>query len=820
MRRALAWLVALQVRRPAIPLLVVLAITLFFGVHVARLTLRTEYDALLPNDAPSVIELHRLAKRTSASQTLLVLLEGDDRAALRRMGDDVTVALRALGPDVVSSAEDGTQRAHDFLAPRSTLFLETKDLERLSAQVDARWDYEVQKADGFLLDEDAPPPPLPTAESIRDEGALHDPFPTGYFENGSGTALVVAAHSPITGGDLARVEAALTRMRAAVAGVRAASPERASIHVSYAGDMPTAFAEYHVISKDLLDVGAAGIALVLFVVLVYFMRIRALAVMGASIAVALVWTFGITQMAIGHLNVATAFLASIVAGNGINVGILYQSRYFEERARGAPAEEAIRRAVSATWRPTIIAAAASAVSYASLLATDFRAFRDFGWIAASGMLVCWVVKTAMVPPLLVLLERAWPSSNAPRRYAMTFGRPFAWLSTRATNVVAAVALVVTVGGTVAGVWYATHDPLDYDTRTMETRDPNGAELQRAWRVCNGILGSSQGAMVVATDTPDDARAFTETLRARWRAAPAGHKPFVAVHAVDDFVARDQAAKLPIARALGDRLRRANEHHFISEADWEKLARFVPPPDLAAFTVADLPDGIAGPFTEKNGTRGTLVLVEASPDTSDDLRSLVEFAAAYRTTHLPNGKTVVGSGSAVIFADMLDAVARDVPRSIVLSLVLALGVVVFTFRRQPSELVVVVLSLWTGIAVVAAYLYFANIKINFLNFAALPVTFGIGVDYAINVAQRHAEDGRKDIAATLRTSGGAVVLCSLTTLLGYLALVGSHNHAIRTLGSIAAVGEVGCLLGAVVVLPALYAISARRVAQSVRSPVTD
>src|SRR6202042_741845 len=121
---------------------------------------------------------------------------------------------------------------------------------------------------------------------------------------------------------------------------------------------------------DLLKVGASGIGLVLAVVLFYFMRIRALLVMGITIAVGLVWTFGLAELVIGHLNVATGFLVSIVAGNGINVGILYQSRYFEERRRGVPVKEAIRTSVHATWQPTVIAAVASAASYVGLLVTD------------------------------------------------------------------------------------------------------------------------------------------------------------------------------------------------------------------------------------------------------------------------------------------------------------------------------------------------------------------------------------------------------------------------------------------------------------------
>jgi uncharacterized protein len=68
-------------------------------------------------------------------------------------------------------------------------------------------------------------------------------------------------------------------------------------------------------------------------------------------------------------------------------------------------------------------------------------------------------------------------------------------------------------------------------------------------------------------------------------------------------------------------------------------------------------------------------------------------------------------------------------------------------------------------------------------------------------QRYHADGSDDILLALRTTGGAVVLCSLTTMLGYFALVGSQNQGIRSLGEVAVVGEVCCLAAAVLVLPA-------------------
>jgi len=813
--RLIERLVAFQLRRPLVPLALVLAVTAFFGFRAAHLSLNTRYDALLPQNAPSVIELHRLEKRTKSSQTILVVLEDADRATLRAMGDAIVKELRALDPNVVSSAEDGTQEARAFVAPRGALFLDRAELEKVAQQVNDRWDYEVQKADGFLLDEDAPPPPLPTIESMRGNKDANR-FPTGYFENEQGTALVVSAHSPIAGGDFSRIEPALARVRAAVDRVHSAK-EFSRVRVTFAGDMPTGFAEYHVVLTDLLDVGATGIGLVLAVVVFYFARIRAVLLMAITILVSLVWTFGLTEMVIGHLNVATSFLISIVAGNGINVGILYQSRYYEERARGADVKAAIASAVTATWQPTVIAALASAASYGSLLATDFRAFRDFGIIAASGMVICWIVKTLMLPPLIVLFERAYETKSRPLRwYEMAYGVPFAWAAPRAPRVVLAASVALATFGVVSGVRYATHDPLDYDLHTLENdHDPQNADLHHAWKIANGILGASQGAMIVATDSPDDARELAKALRARWDAAPADAKPFAAVHALSDFVPEEQDAKIPTAIALGDRLRRAHERNFMSDADWERLRDYVPPSDLKPFGEDDLPDAIASAFTERSGARGTLVLVEATPDTSMDLRTLVRFANAYRETKLPSGKIVEGSGSAVVFADILAAVARDVPRAVALSLGLTLAVVVITFHRARTELLVVLFALACGIGGLAIYLYYAHIKLNFLNFAALPITFGIGADYSINVAQRWEKNGR-DAVAALRTSGGAVVLCSLTTLLGYLALLGSHNRAIRSLGTIASLGEVSCLLAAVVATPALFVVIERIAKRRARS----
>ena len=96
----------------------------------------------------------------------------------------------------------------------------------------------------------------------------------------------------------------------------------------------------------------------------------------------------------------------------------------------------------------------------------------------------------------------------------------------------------------------------------------------------------------------------------------------------------------------------------------------------------------------------------------------------------------------------------------------------------------------------------KIKINFFNFIAIPTTFGIGVDYGVNIYQRYKLEGSGSLLKVLKTTGGAVMLCSVTTIIGYATLIIAKNQALASFGWIGILGEVTCLISALLFVPSL------------------
>lgn len=821
-------LTSLQMRRPWLFIGSALVLTVIATFLALRLRLATGFESLLPESRPSVQELKRVSQLTTGVSTVFVVLEGNDKTstdALRAAGNALVPELDKIGPPWVDHAETGVQEGIKFLSPRAGLYLTQEKLQKLNDDIESQYAKALGKASGLFidLDDDATADGGTGADagtatidfenirsSLKIDGVDPDQYPDGYYQTRDGHSLVVLIRSKVANGDFDKGSEALRRIREVVERV---NPKKfdANITVGYAGDLETGVAEFEAIQRDLTDVGISGALMIAGIVLLYYLRARMVMLLLLTIGVGVSWTFGMTELTIGKLNIATGFLFTIVGGNGINFAIIYMARYLESR-RTMEVEPSMSIAFKETWVPTLTAGAAAGASYGSLGATDFKGFHDFGIIGGIGILLCWVATYWFLPSMLAVTERIWPvtketSGPLARLRKLTgdsnFGAPFVYLVANFPRAVAGIGLTLAVLGTVAGVYWVKGDPLEYDLRNMRTdasERGNEMRLDALGNATTGHVGAS--GMAILVDDPSQVAELKEKLYAKKAAAEEGLKPFDKLHALQDFVPEGQEAKIPLLMHMRQRLLRAHTQGAINEEDWKKIEPILPPAELKPFGMNDLPEAVARAFTESDGRRGRIVYISPTAvPLVDDAKYLFRWADSYRATQLDSGKTILGSGRAVIYADMWASVVEDVPKAVWLSLGATVLVVLIAFRGGRST-VAVLGALLVGIAWMMAMLVVLNVKLNFLNFIALPITFGIGVDYSVNVVQRYVREGRGSALLAIRETGGAVILCSLTTTLGYLALVRSANYGVRSLGIAAFIGELCCLLASVLVLPAV------------------
>jgi predicted RND superfamily exporter protein len=162
-----------------------------------------------------------------------------------------------------------------------------------------------------------------------------------------------------------------------------------------------------------------------------------------------------------------------------------------------------------------------------------------------------------------------------------------------------------------------------------------------------------------------------------------------------------------------------------------------------------------------------------------------------------------SGASLIFADIINAILRDGPIVTLIAL-FGLCVLVLVVVGRNRRAVAVLASTFVGTLVMVAACALIGLKVTFLDYVALPITLGLGIDYAINVADRADRD---DPSVALRMTGSSVLVCSLTTMIGYASLLASANLAIRGFGLASLIGEITCVVAALTLVPAI--VSSRR-----------
>jgi hypothetical protein len=393
--------------------------------------------------------------------------------------------------------------------------------------------------------------------------------------------------------------------------------------------------------------------------------------------------------------------------------------------------------------------------------------------------------------------------------------------------------VAGAGSAVIVARYIAADPFEYDIKQLRSEGEDAVTARRWMGLSDQHFGRGITARTyIAADRREQVPRIVAALRALDAGVPPEQQTIGSISSYLDLIPDRQPEKLEVLgkiRALLD----DPALEALDDKERAELRELRPPDDLQPITLEGLPPGLQARLAERNGELGRLISIRPAPQLDEwDGRDLIRFGNAVRRLEIrgepvrrPDGtlapgpsETITTSGASVIFADIVASIERDGP---IVTGVAAAGLVVMVLLLvgRNRRAAAVLLSTAAGSLLMVAVCALAGIKVNFLDFVALPITLGLGIDYAINIAHRHDHEDIPDPLTTLRTSGSAVFVCSLTTIIGYGSLLVSDNLAIRGFGTASLIGEITCVFTALVLVPAILAFSLRP-AQSRRLPSAD
>ena len=772
--------------------------------------LRSDIEELLPRSAPSVKAIDELRTRLPGLQFLGVLVDvgsADRMAAGERFLDDLAARVRTYPRELVRSVRVGYAAERDFLEKHAPLYLETADLETIRDRINDRARFEYSKKTGMLLDEDEPPPSLDFSDIEKKYNGNFDDssLANGRFSNPklNLTLMLVEVGAFHTGNSQARD--LWNRVRHDIDGLGGLAHYAPGMRLGFTGDVAISVEEMSALVVDLTTSSLFVVLLVVFVLVVYYRWLRSVLALFAPLVVGALLAFAVASLppfGITELNSNTAFLGSIIIGNGINFGIILLARYVEARREGTPIEESLAVSLTGTRVGTLSAALAAAAAYASLIAMRFRGFHQFGIIGGLGMIACWSTTFLLMPSLVAWLDNG---KLRTRKEPSGFYRPMTALA----NSVAAhpgrflvVGVAITVLAAVE-VRRFGHAQLEYDFSRLRRVD-TWISGEGYWgKRMDKLLGRQVTPTVIMADDQAQARAITIKLREALQRPPLSQM-VSQIRTSDDMLPLDQDRKIDVVteirRKLTPRIRADLDE------EWQKrLDRYLgsePPTRIGA---NDLPEGLWAGLKENDGSTGRVILVfprpsEAmwqGPAIANYVGTLRDVAGSAKG---PTGRAARVAGGPPLTADILQFMGTDGPLASLLALVGVVATVLLLFRFSIASPFVIG-SLVVGVLWMLAATIVLGVKINFINLIAFPITFGIGVDYAVNVMGRYLQDGRSDVTAAIRATGGAVGLCSLTTIIGYSSLLLAQNRGLFLFGLVAVLGEITCLTTAVVMLPA-------------------
>jgi predicted RND superfamily exporter protein len=556
---------------------------------------------------------------------------------------------------------------------------------------------------------------------------------------------------------------------------------------------------------DVISTVIGSVVLVTAVFLIGFRRLRPLFAIMAVLALCCVIAVALGALVFRELNMITIGLCSILIGLGVDFGMMLYAVYEREREDGAAYESAVASALRSQGMGVLFGSLTTAAAFLCFLRSQSTGFEQLGVLIAFGILCAGLFMATVFFAFVGQKFRPKRSDwlwNAGIAFVRFVHRsPCAFFCCFAAFLAACAAFAfLPIGKVEFDANPKSLEPKDSRAgialRTIQAKMPIAAEpvivllqssdaeqfhsgwdkLQSAWTrlvaekkirsaaspaalAISPARISANAARLKSIDFAASRTALTNTISAEGLSSEAFQPAFALLEALQAICRGDRTA-LDWRRTLPT-----------DSSWWFVLDRFFSRnPNLGAAYIT--PNHTLATFAEKEQLRTEIESAQVPVQISGwsyTLQDLVPWA---------KGKLTELSGIMVLFNVLL---------------------LIFLYRSA-FPLFILMLSLALSIAALVTTLKLFAIPLNMFNVLAFPLVLGVGVDYGIYIVigMRQEGDRQRNLATVVKP----VLLSGLCTTCGFGSLVFAANPALRSLGSVCAIGVAWCAFATLCfVLPA-------------------
>jgi uncharacterized protein len=637
-----------------------------------------------------------------------------------------------------------------------------------------------------------------------------------------------------------------------------------SVFAGTTGTMALARDETVAFNEDAYLTSLIAFALIIALFIISFRMWVAPIIAGLSLIFGIIWTGGFVAMVIGRLNIMTSMFAVILLGLGVDFSIHIISVYTENRAVGHSIGESLRQALLKSGNGVITGGLTTACAFLTLTVSETAGMREFGIVAGSGVIFCMLAAILVLPAMLSLRDKILIKFRKEKYIAKS--TEFRFLGTLSVFFSRKPRLVLIGGLIITGVllYSATQITFDYNYLNMEPVGLTSIKLQdemeeefdvtpdfalittssiaETRKITEAVKKLKMIGMVTSISEYVPSRVeqqkriahiqeIHDNLSNNRTIAPLSEENlnqlYDELYRVEDnvvelaqlaFLGGQDKVDQKCKQIIGDledpdnktmisflieklKANRAQtvENLNLFQQHYEPHFRHVAlgMASTAPISVEDLPENILNRFASHDGKKFLLTIYP-----KQGVFKNIEFLERFTRQMEKIDERVTGIPT--IFYILMGIIAKDGKTAASLTLLVVFLLLLWDFKNLKFTVLAMV-PLVVGVIWMVGLMHLFGLQMTMMNVIGIPLILGIGIDDGVHLLHRYRVEGAGKIRTVFTSTGKAVMLTSLTTMLAFGSLLFATYRGLGSMGIALFIGVATCFLTSIIILPALLGL---------------